>query len=233
MRPTDALAAALPHLSTGFNALIDAVAALDRTRSDLLTISVAPAFAARWLVPRLGRFTSANPQVEIRFAATARLIDLDHSDVDCAIRLGRGDWPGLHLERLLSQPFFPVAAPQWLERLKRPADLAAVPVIHDEGTMVQWADWFAAVGEPMPELAGPRFSDPILALEAVLAGQGVMLAWDMVVADALAGGRLVKPFDENVCSDLSYWFVTSDRTRNKREVRLFHDWLKKELVAAG
>lgn len=233
MRPTEALAAALPQLSTGFNALIDAVATLDDKRRGRLTLSVAPAFAARWLVPRLGRFTAENPEMDIRFAATVRLVDLEHSDIDCAIRLGRGDWPGVRLERLLSQPFFPVAAPQWLGRLKRPADLAAVPVVHDDGAMVRWADWFAAIGEPMPELAGPRFSDPILALEAVLAGQGVMLAWDMVVADALASGRLVRPFAENVCSDLAYWFATSERGARKREVIAFRDWLKRELPASG
>ena len=233
MRPTDALAAALPHLSTGFNALIDALAVLDNARRCLLTISVAPAFAARWLVPRLGRFTRDNPDVEIRFVASAQLVDLNHSDIDCAIRLGRGNWPGVELERLLPQPFFPVATPDWLPRLAKPADLARVPVIHDEGTMVRWEDWFEAVGEPVQDLAGPRFSDPILALEAVLAGQGVMLGWEMVVADALASGRLVRPFEGKVCSDLAYWFVTSERTARKRQVRIFADWLKRELALQG
>lgn len=229
MRPTEALAAALPHLSTGFNALIDAVALLDQGHRCLLTISVPPAFAARWLVPRLGRFTRDNPEIEIRFAASAQLVDLNHSDIDCAIRLGRGNWPGLELERLLPQPFFPVATPQWLKRLGTPADLGQVPVLQDEGTMVSWADWFAAVGEPMPILAGPRFSDPLLALEAALAGQGVMLGWEAVVADALASGRLVRPFEEKVFSGLFYWFVSSERTSRKRPVRIFRDWLKRQL----
>lgn len=229
MRPTEALAVALPHLSTGFNALLAGLATLDNARRCMLTLSTAPAFAARWLVPRLGRFTRENPDMEIRFVASAGLADLNHSDIDCAIRLGRGNWPGLELERLLPQPFFPVAAPQWVERLHVPADLGRVPILHDEGTMVAWADWFAAVGEPMPDLAGPRFSDPVLALEAAVAGQGVMLGWEMVVSDALATGRLVRPFEEKVCSDLSYWFVASERTARKRQVVIFRDWLKREL----
>ena len=99
--------------------------------------------------------------------------------------------------------------------------------------MVRWEDWFEAVGEPVQDLAGPRFSDPILALEAVLAGQGVMLGWEMVVADALASGRLVRPFEGKVCSDLAYWFVTSERTARKRQVRIFADWLKRELALQG
>jgi len=232
LRPTAALAAALPHLSSGFSALADAVRAIEAAHRCTLTLSVAPAFAARWLVPRLGRFTRDNPGVEIRFVASAALIDLNHSDIDCAIRLGRGHWPGLELECLLPQPFFPVATPEWRKKLRSPADLAHVPVIHDEGTMVEWRDWFGAVGAPMPELTGPRFSDPILALEAVLAGQGVMLAWDMVVADALAIGRLVRPFEGDVCRDLAYWFVASERSVRKREVTLFRAWLKRELSLA-
>lgn len=229
LRPTPALDAALPHLHRGFQALASGVAAIEQSHSGTLTLSAAPAFAARWLVQRLGRFSRENPEIEIRFAATVALVDLNHSDIDCAIRLGRGNWPGLESECLLPQPFFPVATPEWLMQLKTPADLAKVPVIHDEGTMVDWREWFAAAGAPMPDLAGPRFSDPILALEAAMAGQGVMLAWDMVVADALALGRLVRPFDIEVESRFAYWFVTTAASTRSRKVRLFRDWLKREI----
>ncbi|MCX5479450.1 LysR substrate-binding domain-containing protein [Kaistia geumhonensis] len=233
MRPTAALEAALPHFRQGFRALADGIAAIEQSHSGTLTLTAAPAFAARWLVPRLGRFTREHPEIEIRFAASVTLVDLNHSDIDCAIRLGKGDWPDVEAEKLLAQPFFPVATPEWAERLKAPADLANVPIIHDEGTMVAWRDWFEAAGLEMRELAGPRFSDPILALEAVMAGQGVMLAWDMVVADALALGRLVRPFDIAVESCLAYWFVTTAASARSRKVRLFRDWLKREIAATG
>jgi DNA-binding transcriptional LysR family regulator len=230
LRPTPALDAALPHLHRGFQALAEAVAAIEQSQSGRLTLSVAPAFAARWLVQRLGRFTRDNPEIEIRFAASVALVDLNHSDIDCAIRLGRGDWQDLEAECLLPQPFFPVATPDWQAQLAAPADLAHVPIIHDEGTMVDWRDWFAAASTPMPALSGPRFSDPIMALEAVMAGQGVMLAWDMVVADALALGRLVRPFAIEVESRLAYWFVTTAASSRSRKVRLFRDWLKREIA---
>ncbi len=233
LRPTPALDAALPHLHRGFQALAEAVAAIEESHTGRLTLSAAPAFAARWLVPRLGRFSSEHPEIEIRFVASVALVDLNHSDIDCAIRLGRGQWPDLEAECLLPQPFFPVATPDWAGRLRTPADLAHVPVIHDEGTMVDWRAWFDAAGAPMPDLAGPRFSDPILALEAVMAGQGVMLAWDMVVADALTLGRLVRPFEIEVESCLAYWFVTTAASTRSRKVRLFRDWLKREIAASS
>lgn len=232
LTPTATLEAALPHFARGFAALADGVAALAAGRSGRLTVSAGPTFAARWLVPRLGRFTREHPGIEIRLVTTTALADLHLSDVDCAIRLGRGGWSDVEAEPLLPQPFFPVAAPDLAARLATPADLAAVPIVHDEGTMVAWDDWFAAAGVmPSPPLTGPHFTDPILALEAAMAGQGVMLAWDMVVADALATGRLVRPFSVTVEACLSYWFVTTEAGRRSAKVRAFGDWLKRELGA--
>ncbi|BCP52883.1 transcriptional regulator [Kaistia sp. 32K] len=228
--PTPALEAALPLLSAGFRQVAEAVSVMEGDRRGTLTITTAPTFAARWLVQRLGRFTRENPDIEIRFVASTTVVDLARSDVDCAIRLGRGDWPGVAAEKLLPQPFFPVCAPLWRDPLREPADLGHVPVVADEGTMVEWAAWFEAAGAPMPKLAGPSFTDPILALEATISGQGVMLAWQMVVQDALDTGRLVRPFATEAKTDLAYWFVTTEAKRKNRKVRLFHDWLTREMA---
>lgn len=232
LSPTPALEAALPDFARGFAALADGVAAIAAHRHGRLTVATGPAFAARWLVPRLGRFTRDHPALEIRLVTAAALADLHHSDIDCAIRLGRGAWPDVVAEPLLPQFFFPVAAPQLARRLVTPADLSTVPIVHDEGSMVAWADWFAAAGViAPPPLAGPHFSDPILALEATLAGQGVMLAWDGVVADALARGLLVRPFSLAVDACIGYWFVTTQAGRRSPKARALLDWLKREIAA--
>jgi DNA-binding transcriptional LysR family regulator len=231
--PTPALEAALPLLSAGFRQVAEAVSLIEGDRRGMLTITTAPTFAARWLVQRLGRFTRENPDMEIRFVATAQVVDLARSDVDCAIRLGPGNFVGVLAEKLLPQPFFPVCAPDWRERLGTPADLGHVPIVIDEGTMVDWAAWFRAAGAPMPKLAGLSFTDPILALEAALSGQGVMLAWQMVVQDALDAGRLVRPFAAEAKTDLAYWFVTTEAKRRSRKVRLFRDWLMREMALSS
>lgn len=229
---TPALDAALPALQAGFRSIAEALALIDADQRGMLTITTAPTFAARWLVQRLGAFTRANPDIEIRFVATTDVIDLARSDVDCAIRLGRGAWSGVVAEKLLPQPFFPVCAPVWRDRLGEPADLGNVPIIADEGTMVDWDAWFRAAGAPMPKLSGPSFTDPILALEAALSGQGVMLAWQMVVADALDAGRLVRPFTAEAKTDLAYWFVTTEAKARSRKVRLFRAWLIDEMASS-
>jgi DNA-binding transcriptional LysR family regulator len=231
LRPTLALEAALPLFEAGFRALAEGVAAIEADHGGTLALSAPPAFASRWLVQRLARFTRLHPEIEIRLVATTTLIDLNRSDVDCAIRLGKGNWPGVEAECLLPQPFFPVCSPQWSEKLKAPADLANVPVITDDGAMVDWADWFASLGVATPKLHGPHYTDPVLALEAAAAGQGVMLAWDMVVADAISAGHLVRPFPQSATGDLAYWFVTTPARRRSRKVRFFRDWLIREIGA--
>lgn len=213
--PTPDLARMRPMLDAGFR---------------ILTVTAGSAFASRWLVPRLSRFTSAAPEIELRFVATAELVDLATTDVDCAIRMGRGGWPGVMADRLMPQTVFPVCAPSLLPRLRRPADLADVPVIRDEGSLVSWAEWFAAVGVASPpRLSGPSYTDPIPALEAALAGQGVFMAWQLIAADALADGRLARPFSAAAPTEIAYWFVTTEAKARQRKVQLFRAWLEAEL----
>lgn len=79
--------------------------------------------------------------------------------------------------------------------------------------------------------AGPSFTDPILGIDAAIAGQGVALAWQLLSADALADGRLVAPFGITVASGLGYYLVTSAAERPPRKVRDFSSWLSEEIAA--
>jgi DNA-binding transcriptional LysR family regulator len=229
--PTPDLLRIQPMLDAGFRMLADAIGALAAERAGILTVTAGSAFAARWLVPRLSRFTGPNPEIELRFIATAAAIDLASSDVDCAIRMGRGGWPGVLAERLIPQTVFPVCAPSLAARLRSPADLGDVPVIRDEGSLISWAEWFAAAGVASPpRLSGPSYTDPIPAIEAALAGQGVFMAWQLIAADALADGRLVRPFPTAAPTEIAYWFVTTEAKSRQRKVQLFRAWLEAELT---
>jgi DNA-binding transcriptional LysR family regulator len=233
LAPTAAGGELLPRLGAGFREIVDAVAALTRNDDRILTITTGSAFAVGWLVPRLSRFTQAHQDLQIRFVATAELIDLARSDIDVGIRLGKGDWPGLISERLIDQFAFPVSSPVWRDKVRRPEDLGAVPVIRDEGTMMSWDDWFREVGLDAPlALTGPSFTDPVLAFGAALAGQGVMLAWSLIASDALADGRLIRPFGAAVRTDIAYWFVTTQERRRKPKVRAFRAWIEAEIAAS-
>ena len=217
------------RLAAAFRELSGAMALAEDAADNRLVVSVAPAFAARWLVPRLSRFYAAHPEIMLRIDASTRLIDLDRSDVDLGIRMGDGNWPGVRAELLFAQRIFPVCAPVIAERLKRVEDLQNEWVIREEGGMVDWKRWFAQAGvEGVEPLMGASFTDPNLCLEAAIGGQGVMLASQLLAADALAAGRLVAPFGITADSGLGYYLATSAAKKPNRKVTAFTLWLRDE-----
>ena len=112
------------RLGTGFRELSQAVALADEATQCTLVVSVAPAFASKWLLPRLSRHFDRHPNVLLRIDASVRLTNLDRSDIDIAIRLGDGKWPEGRAELLLAQEVFPVCAPVIARKLKSFEDLA-------------------------------------------------------------------------------------------------------------
>lgn len=228
LRATAQLRAVLPQLSGGFQSLADAMAALTPRHDNRLTLTVGAVFASRWLVWRLGRFTAAHPEIEVRLVVSAAMVDFRISDIDCGIRYGTGPWEGVAATRIGGETYRPVAAPALAARLSTPADLAKVPVIHDLTTMLSWEAWFAASGHTPPQLSGPSLTDPALAFDAAVSGQGVLLTVDMMAMDAVRDGRLVWPFETSVRSEQGYWFVTPAGRRDSRPVRLFREWLAAE-----
>lgn len=220
------------RLSAGFRELAQAVALASEASECTLVVSVAPAFASKWLLPRLSRHFARHPNVLLRIDASVRIADLDHSDIDIAIRLGDGKWSGGRAELLLAQEVFPVCAPSIAAKLKSIEDLSQTCAITDERAMISWESWFEAAGvEPVTFLKGARFTDPMLCLESAIAGHGVMLAWQLLTADALADGRLVAPFGVRAQSGLGYWLVTSQMKSESRKVRDFKAWIREEIEA--
>ena len=234
MRVTPRAEEICAQLTAGFSRLSQALALAEAAREDVLTVSVAPIFAARWLIWRLPGFQAAHPEVKVRLDASLGLVDPGRGDVDLCIRVGRGGWPGVRVERLLSQIIFPVCAPGLAARLETPADLVGAPIIREPHPLFGWEDWLAP-GEPAPrDLAdGPVFSDASLCLDAAISGSGIFLTFETLAADALAYGRLVEPFTRRRSTANAYWLVTAEDRTPPPPVRLFRTWLKHEIAAAG
>lgn len=234
LRPLPALKAVLPQLTTGFAALQDGLAGLKGSDEGVLNLTVGSVFASRWLIWRVHKFTLAHPDIEIRLNVTGAMLDLSRPDVDCGIRYGMGDWPGTHAELIGGRAYQPVCAPVVAKRLKRPADLARVPVIQDQTTMMSWEAWRSAVGlDPALKLApGPTYTDASLAVDAAISEQGVLMAADMMSADAVSDGRLVRPFEHPVEGPQGYFLVTAKGRRETLKFRAFRDWLRVEVPAS-
>jgi DNA-binding transcriptional LysR family regulator len=230
MLATDFGRPVLARLSEGFHLLSQAVAIGKRRDDARLTISVAPVFAARWLVPRLDRFSALYPDMRLRIDATSRLVDLDADDVDMAIRVGRGVWAGTDAELLSEQIVFPVCTPDVAGRLKVPADILACPAIIDGPSVFSWDVWLREAGLGGQELKTLHvFNDASLCLDATMSGQGVMLAWQTLASSALEQGRLVEPFRIRARTGLGHYIVTRANEKPPEKVRRFSAWLRSEI----
>lgn len=232
LRPTPVGAPLLDSLTRGFHEIARAVAAAEARPGAVLTISVAPVLAAKWLVPRLTRFYAAHPSLRLRIDATSEIADFDASDIDAGVRVGTGPWPNVRAEKLAGLELFPVCSPAVAERIRSVEDLRGLPIIQDHGSPGRWALWLAAQGVPdLPLAGGPIYSDAALCLEAAIAGQGVAMAWPTLAIDALRSGCVRAPISPPVAAGEFYWLATPAAREPSANTRAFAGWLRAELAA--
>lgn len=231
MVATERGARMLAILGQGFQHLSQAVASARRRDDSVLTVSVAPVFAARWLVYRLDRFAERHPEINLRMDATTRLVNPALCDVDIGIRVGTGNWPDVATELLLPQEVFPVCSPQLAERLGCPADILKLPAILDGNAMFTWEVWLQKAGLSGSTLETRHvFNDASLCLDAAIAGQGVMLAWQTLAGFALEQGQLVAPFGIRAKTGFGHYFVTAEGIREPKKVSDFKAWIREEMA---
>ncbi|WP_018859632.1 LysR substrate-binding domain-containing protein [Rhizobium sp. 42MFCr.1] len=232
MVATEAGTRLLAGLTEGFNALSQAVATTQRRDDSILTISVAPVFAARWLVYRLDRFAERHPEISLRMDATTRLVNPALCDVDVGIRVGNGQWPDVKAELLLLQQVFPVCSPAMAARLHEHADILSLPAVIDGRAMFTWEVWMREAGLSGATLETRHvFNDASLCLDAAIAGQGVMLAWQTLADFALQQGQLVAPFGIRAKTGFGHYFVTAEGAREPKKVKDFKAWIREEMAS--
>ncbi|MCT9115581.1 LysR substrate-binding domain-containing protein [Cupriavidus gilardii] len=226
-----------PAIRDGLDGFERAVAAVQRQRAaNIATLSSTVAFVAKRLAPRAGSFRAAHPDWTLRLDASNAVVDLD-SDADVAIRYGGGHYPGLTVEPLFQDRFAPVCSPHL--KLSSLADLRDAELIHFEwGAGVRqdpraavWPHWLERAGaDGVDGSSGLSFTDEIHAIQATIAGQGVGLLSLTLVAEELASGVLVQPFELSLQS-FRYDLVYSPRAEERPATRLVRDWVHAEFGA--
>ncbi len=246
LRLTNAGQAALPLLREGFDKLAEASDAMQADeRAGILTISVAPSFGAKWLIPRLDRFRAAHPEFDVRIDATDALANFAGDGVDIALRFGRGVYRNLRSDCLMPEVSVPVCSPLLLERgllergapLKRPEDLRHHTLLHvqwttEDDAAPSWRMWLRAAGaEGVDAGRGPRFNTESMVMEAAIAGQGVALCGAALVEGDLRAGRLVRPFPPslNQTTSFNYYAVYPEEKAGDPKVVAFRDWVLAEV----
>jgi LysR family glycine cleavage system transcriptional activator len=204
---------------------------LKHQHSGVLTVSTSPDFAAKWLVPRLSRFTEAHAEIDLRISATMPRVDFTREDVDVAVRHGDGAWDGLHVVRLCAEELFVVCSPRLIagrERVRHPADVLKFPLLHLDSRK-GWAKWLEAAGVVVnKELHGPILNRASMLIDAAIDGQGFALARTALATWDLLNGRLVRPFLQALPLSNLYWIVCPGTTASVPKITTFRDWLMAE-----
>jgi len=232
---TDAGQMLLPRIMRSFDDIEEAVlSVMAQGAADILTVASAPIFARSWLMPRLHRFVSAYPDVNIRVNSTLNPSESIHGGFDVGLMYGRGVWPDQEAQMLFPETMVPVCAPaliQWEQTLDKPEDLVHHTLIHSEARLVNWSMWLENAGvSNINPAKGLHFNRAALAIDAAINGLGVALEGRTAVQDELQKGTLIIPFEAPEMPDQNdgYYLTFPTGRGLVPKVALFRDWVLSE-----
>ena len=195
-------------------------------------LSVLPSFAQRWLLPRMGRWRERHPDITLDVHASQQVVDLAREGFHAALRTGTGAWRGLLAQRLVESPLIAVAAPARAARLP-PGDhraIAAEPLL---GGTDEWQRFLAQCGCRLQGKTVADFNDAGLMLQAAEQDLGIALSRELLAADALQAGRLVRVSPmalQDSESMATYWFVNPPELADWAPLVALRQWLLDEMA---
>ena len=201
-----------------------------------LNVRATPTLANKWLLPRLPSFLDAHPNMEVRLDGTNEPTDFERESVDVEVRHGDGRWPGLFVEGLAQEQFWPVCAPGYAApHSLGPSDLFGHRLIHSVKSQAQWTRWFTLAGADAPgswrsgSWRKVLFDRSHMAIDAAAAGMGIALESTLMTERETACGALIRPVrDAPEIRLVTQWVVCPRDHLRQRKVRLFLDWLRAE-----
>ncbi|KAF3997124.1 transcriptional regulator GcvA [Glaciimonas immobilis] len=217
------------------SALTDIANAAEALKADArqkrLTISALPSFAARWLAPRLWKFIDLHPDTEVVLQSSSQLQDLRREQVDVGIRFGVGHYPGMMVEKLMDDYYYPVVSPHYRQGHlpESPQALAQCTLLRMD-TDESWQPWFDAAGISIPEpKRGLQIEDASLLLRSASDGLGIALTRHAIALQEIASGELIRLFDIVIRCPNAYYFACPPEAMNKPQVQAFRCWLMEEI----
>ncbi|ALM89666.1 MULTISPECIES: transcriptional regulator GcvA [Alteromonas] len=240
---TETAQSALPLIREGFDKLAQGVDILkDNAISGALTVAVSPAFAAKWLLPRLHHFQAICAQTNVNLNTNLKPVDFASQRIDVGIRFGVGTWQGLRAEKLMDEEVYPVCSPTFLDdqsRLNSVEGLLNETLIHDQSMdahtgFPSWSSWLKKAGVSGPfTTKSIQINNSAAVLQSAIDGHGVALARSVMAKDDVAAGRLVRLFPNiSFQSPLAYYVVYRHECADLPRIQAFKDWLFKEVEVA-
>jgi len=226
----------LPSVVSGLQGIADSLENIHNyDAEDTIVVGVGSSFSANWLVQRLGAFYQKYPEVNLHMKISNNDLDFVADGTDLAVVWGKGDWQGLMCEQLMVVEFTPVCSPELLNKthpLKTPEDLIHYPLLDDPDYEV-WQEWFVEAG--IQERKYKRrtvIRDSNVLINSTLDGHGIALCAVGIVQEYLDSGRLIRPFELSITGGGFYYLVYPEKALRKPLVRLFKEWLIKEVRKA-
>lgn len=222
-------AAYLAQLTPAFDTIAEATEAFDARPVGTVLVNVETMFALKWLMPNLKRFTDAYPEVNLEVDASEQLADIARYEADIAVRFFLAGAPEGNANLISNEKIHPYATPAIAARIGGdPEALLTVRLLRDRGGE-PWVRWFDGLGRPdlAAQVPRERRIRALLAIEAAIAEQGVLLSSADNVKHDVDAGRLVKCFDYGFRQG-SYHMLFGEGVLRRKPVRLFRDWLLAE-----
>jgi len=190
-------------------------------------------FSIRWLIPHAPKFLSANPEISLELTTSLDPVDFARDNIDCAIRLGSGDWPNATSTKLIDNVIVPVCSPQYLmgKKMKTPKDLLACNLLHIKRRPNDWNLWFSGIGLSVDSIPqGMMCENSEIAYSAAKEGLGIAMAQYFLVRDDIELGKLVRPvMQSHDCGDNTYYLVMPSNTQQNIHSRKFKEWILSEI----
>jgi LysR family glycine cleavage system transcriptional activator len=208
--------ALLPEVIEAFDRVSQAIGSLSKEQhSNLLSVRLAPSFAAKWLSPRLKYFWLQYPEIDLCLYHANAVVDFRREEIDIAVTYGKGDWADVVADKLLGLDFFPVCSPAFMHNDK--------PLIEIDNLRYYTLE-LAHLSDIKAE-KGTIIDDTNVLIQAAIEGQGIALGSTTFVEDHLASGKLVKPFDVTLVNEFCYYVVCPESHLKNPAVRAFKEWL--------
>ncbi|MFT7525844.1 MAG: LysR family glycine cleavage system transcriptional activator [Arenicella sp.] len=211
---------------------------LNKTSNTVLTVQVYSTFTIRWLLPRLDRFNTQHPNIQVRLHTSQTNTDFHHDAVDAAILIGRANNSRLHYDHLFDSEMFPVCSPEYLHKhgpIKSPSDLKSHPLLQVFPSPDDWPNWMAAMQveplqyDPRLQMKMESYND---ALASAVQGFGIALGQQPYMTKDIEAGSLIEIFPGQRICNPNHWFLACRVEKTAAtKIQSFRTWLIEEIHA--
>ncbi|MEP1447978.1 MAG: LysR substrate-binding domain-containing protein [Paraglaciecola sp.] len=203
-----------------------------------LKLGISATFNSTWLMSRLCKLEQSHPELTLSFFTNSvdtgeDSVDFSGGNMDAAIRLGNGDWPGCHSDKLVDIYVQPVCAPSLLDELHSTDDTAGLAKynwLHYNHLSKLWDQWLSHTSHPIlhTEKKNITFDNVAVATQAAVDGLGIIPMYRPLADPLLKEGKLVIAHEHMMLKKESYYFVCPDQYQNVQTLKTFRDWLVTE-----